>query len=361
MQNSLRSFSNIFFFRLNMKQKGFGLDIGATHTKMVWLEQSKEGFLLKGAAIGSTPLKGMLSESPLDQEEMAKSLVKLANENKIMPKAANTALPENQVYTKIIEMPVLSDNELASAIYWEAEQYIPVPLQTVTIDWKILKRPQTPSTDSKMQVLLVGAPSVLIDKYQKVIEMSGITLNAIETEILSTIRALVVGNQFPNTLIIHIGALTTSLAIIKDGLVVFTYSVATGGAGINRAIAADFGLSFQQAEEYKRTYGVNQKLLGGKIGQSTTPILMAIVTEVKKALLFYNQKYKDETPIQQILLSGGTAKLPSIDVFFAQNCGIETVTANPWKVLASQQVPREILDNAPDYTIAVGLAMKDYE
>jgi Tfp pilus assembly PilM family ATPase len=66
-------------------------------------------------------------------------------------------------------------------------------------------------------------------------------------------------------------------------------------------------------------------------------------------------------PIRQIILSGGTAKLPGIELFFVSNAGIETAIANPWKVLASQQIPKDVLDNGSDYAIAVGLAMKDYE
>ena len=101
--------------------------------------------------------------------------------------------------------------------------------------------------------------------------------------------------------------------------------------------------------------------MGGKIGKATEPILNSILSEVKKSLAFYTQKYKEDTPIRQIILSGGTAKLPGIGIFFANNSGIETAIANPWKNLASQSIPKEILDNGPDYTIAVGLAMRDYE
>ena len=88
-------------------------------------------------------------------------------------------------------------------------------------------------------------------------------------------------------------------------------------------------------------------------------ILNSLVAEAKKAIAFYSQKYKDDSIIQQILLSGGTARLPGIDLFFAENLGIETVLANPWKILASQVVPQEIVGSSSDFTIAVGLAMRD--
>ncbi len=344
-----------------MNKQSFGLDIGATSIKLCWLDGQKGAFILKAASISPAPAKGMMSQSALDEEEMAQGIAKAAKDAGIETKFVNVALPENQVYTKVLEMPSLSDRELASAIYWEAEQYIPVPLPNITLVWNVLKRPNIPSQTEKMQVLMVGAPTILINKYQKIIKMAGFEINGMETEILSTLRSIILDETFPNSLIVNIGAVSTSFAIVRSGIMVFTYSMSIGGAAINRAIATDFGLTSQQAEEYKRVYGVSGKSLGGKIGKATEPILNSILSEIKKSIAFYSQKYKDDSPIRQIILSGGTAKLPGIEIFFANNSGIETAIANPWKVLASQQMPKEILDNASDYTIAVGLAMRDYE
>ena len=265
------------------------------------------------------------------------------------------------MYTKVLDMPIISDRELASAIYWEAEQYVPVPLANITLVWNVLRRPNQAGQGDKMQVLMVGAPTLLVNKYQKVIQLAGFEIGSMETEILATIRSLVLDETFPTSLIVNIGSISTSFAIVRNGIMVFTYSMSVGGAAINRAIATDFGLSPQQAEEYKRVYGVSGKSLGGKIGKATEPILNSVLAEIKKSMAFYSQKYKDDAPIRQIILSGGTAKLPGIEIFFANNSGIETAIANPWKVLASQKMPKEILDNASDYTIAVGLAMKDYD
>src|SRR5690242_17293584 len=108
-----------------MKHQPFGLDIGATTMKLVSLEPRNKGYFLKAALTQPTPPKGMLSESPLDQEEMAQAIKKIVEDAKLPVKDVTIALAENQVYTKVIEMPVLSDSELSSAIYWEAEQYIP--------------------------------------------------------------------------------------------------------------------------------------------------------------------------------------------------------------------------------------------
>mgnify|MGYP001561430755 CR=1 FL=1 len=345
-----------------MNKKPFGLNIGITSIKVVWLSSLKEGFLLDASIISPAPAKGMLSESPLDQEEMARTIETAVANAKIVSKFVNVALPENQVYTKVIEMPILSDKELSSAIFWEAEQNIPVPLSTITLAWNVLKRPQKAIGNEKMHVLMVGAPSVLVNKYQKVLLMAGLRINALETELLSIIRALVLSENFPPSIIINIGSISTSLAIIRNGIMIFTYSIPTGGIAINRAISTDFGLTPTQAEEYKKIYGISKEAFGGKIGKAIEPILNSILAEVKKSLVFYSEKYKDDKPIRQVLLTGGTAKLPGIDLFFTNNTGIETAIANPWKIILNQnELPQQVLDNGPDYTIAVGLAMRDNE
>ena len=102
--------------------------------------------------------------------------------------------------------------------------------------------------------------------------------------------------------------------------------------------------------------------MGKKKNKATEPILNSILTEIKKTLTFYSEKYKDDKPVRQVILTGGTAKLPGIDLFFTNGTGIETAIANPWKIISNQnELPQQILDNGPDYIIAVGLAMRDNE
>lgn len=344
-----------------MINKSFGLDIGVSNIKAVEIEQEKNGFKLSAAIVAPTPVKGMLSESPIDEEEMAQAIKKLVSDARISSKKVNIALPENQAYTKVVEMPFLSDRELASAIYWEAEQYIPIPLSSVSLAWNVINR--KPVAGQKMSVLMVGAPSIVVKKYQKVISQAGLSISTMETELLSAVRALTYGvlpNSTVPTIIINIGSISTSLAIVIGPNLVFTYSLPLGGAAINRAISTDFGLSHAQAEGYQRAYGISNSPLGQRIGKSTEPIMSSILSEVKKAIIYYSQKYKD-SKIEQIILSGGTAKIPGIDAYFANNAGIETVIANPWKSFSPNNIPKEIMDNAPDYSIAVGLSLRGYE
>lgn len=343
-----------------MKNGVFGLDIGATSIKAVWIQQKNHGLYLNAAVKGQTPAKGMFSESELDQEEMAQSIASLIKAAKITAKDVCVALPESKVYTRVVEMPLISDSDLPTAMMWQVEQYIPVPSDTLKIDWQVVRRPSSSDKNQTMQILLVGAPIALIERYQRIIEAAGLTVVAIETEILAASRALVTANVSPTSLIVHIGSVSTSLAVVKNGSeVVFTYNVSAGSFAISRAIASDFGLTIQQAEEQKRMYGISRNVFGKELGKATYPILSSMAEEIKKVLTYYAQKTNQEDRVMQVILSGGTAKLPGLDVFLAEQYGVETVVGNPWKVLASQQISKEVLNDAPEYAVAVGLNLKD--
>lgn len=338
----------------------FGLDIGSTTMKLVSLIKSHEKISLDAAVTAPVPPKGMISDSILDMEEMSQAIKSAVEKAQIKGRSVNVALPETNVYTKVIEMPILSDKELSSAIYWEAEQYIPVPLPSVRLVWTVLYRPKHYTPQEKMQVLMVGAPTSIIKKYQQILGSAGLEIAAMETEIVSIVRAVAYGQTtLPPSLIVNIGSISTSLAIVKDSIMVFVFSVPTGGKALSKAISVDFGVSEEEADKYKMAYGVLGEGPANKLGKATKPILSSIILEIKKALAFYSQRYPKEKAVKQILLTGGTAKLPGIESFFAQESGIETAIANPWRNILGNSAQKELLANAPDYATAIGLALRD--
>lgn len=344
-----------------MKSNAFGLDIGTTAIKVVWLNRDKNTISYNSSLTVPTPVQGIQSESPFDHQEMAQIINKLVIDAKITTNNVNIALSGNQAFTKVIEMPALSDNELSNAIYWEAEQYIPVPLDTVTLAWSKLRMVKSTVPEEKMQVLLVAASKELIKRYQTILDLAGLTIVSVETEILAVIRSLMTAKSAPTSLIANVGAMNTTLGIVQNGILVFNYTVPLGGIALTRAIASDFGLQQAQAEEYKRVYGLSDKNFGGKVGKAIEPVLTSLLTEIKKSITFYTEKYKNESPISQILLTGGSSSLPGLSVYFAQNIGLEVVVANPWSMLNIQGVPQTVESKGPEYCVAAGLALKEYE
>ena len=186
---------------------------------------------------------------------MVSTIKQLIKEAQIKQKTVASALPESSVYTQVVEMPPLSDKELASAMQWEAEQYIPVPLDNVTLDFEVVYRPRDKGSAEKMKVLLVAAPNALIEKYQSIIEESGLALVSLEPTLMADFRVLLKANAEPQILI-NFGGVATEIAVIAEGYIQFTRSLGVGSLILTRAIAESLGLDINQAEEYKKTYGL---------------------------------------------------------------------------------------------------------
>ena len=117
------------------------------------------------------------------------------------------ALPEDKAFTRIIEMPPLKDEELASAINWEAEQHIPLPLSEVILDYQVVSRPEK-GKGKKMDVLLVAVPKQMVDKYLRVLEKAGLRPVSLETEIIAIARSVAPPDSAP-TLVVELGARAT--------------------------------------------------------------------------------------------------------------------------------------------------------
>jgi len=334
-----------------------GLDIGSHNIKLIEMGLSGKTYTLLSAGSMPTPPKSVASSLAVDEEALIFTVKQLIKETGCKSSDVNLSLPEAQVFTRVIELPSLSPRELTTAIKWEAEQYIPLPLDQVNIDFSILREAKDTGT-GKMDVLLVAAPKTLIEKYLNIVEQADLVPVAAETEILSTARALAFSvPTLKHVLIISVGAQTSEIAILKSGVLLFARSVSAGGDAMSRALMQTLEFSALQAEEYKKTYGLNPSILEGKIFASLKPVADMIVGEIRRAIGFFEERYKNEH-IEAILVSGGGAKLPGLVSYVAQAVGIETQLSNPW-VNVQKDLRFSVLDaEGPLFTVAVGLAMR---
>lgn len=347
-----------------MAGKLVGIDIGSSTIKLVEMFSDGGNFSLVTAGISPTPSGSLFSESEITQKSLASEIARLAKESKATTNLVSVALLESQVVTKVIEMPVMGDNEVASAIKWEAEQYIPWAIADVSLDWQILERPgkgEKLTSDSKMQVLLVVSPTSLVNKYVKIIKMAGMETVGVETEVLALSRAIYYSDvNAPPTMVLDIGAMNTNICIIDKGIMVFARTIATGGVALTRAVASDLNLEFAQAEEYKKTYGLESDKLSGQVYNSLKPIFDVIMNEVKRAFTFY-QNLKPNNPIKRIVVSGGGGKLPGLVFYIASELAdMEIQIADPWKnVRFPANLHYDPRAQASDFATAVGLSMKE--
>jgi Tfp pilus assembly PilM family ATPase len=113
-----------------------------------------------------------------------------------------------------------------------------------------------------------------------------------------------------------------------------------------------------QADAYKKAYGLSKDAFEGKIGKSLFPILESILGDIKKTLLLYKDKNPNQS-VTQIILSGGTAQLPGIDIYFTNQLNIQVVLGNALQVYDIKNVPPQVESDALSFNVVTGLALKD--
>jgi type IV pilus assembly protein PilM len=285
---------------------------------------------------------------------MAEAISKARSEAKISTKNVVTSLPESEVFTRMLVMPKMSPSELESAISWEAEQYIPLPLSEVNYSYSVVEV----KADGGMEVMVVAAPKRLVEKYERVFKLASLTPVAIETELLSASRSLVGDNVADLTLVVDSGARTTDMSIIKSSNMVFTRTIATAGEALTRALMANLQLDEGQAEAFKRSYGLRADQLEGKVATALDSVIQVMLTEIRRTINFYESRGTQEK-VRRVVLSGGTSLLPELVTKFATVLNIEVEIGNCLlKVVADERVGQIPTEQLPLYGVVMGLAMK---
>lgn len=338
-----------------------GLDIGLSSIKVVVLSHREKPQRLISLGHVNAPQPGIISDADLDLESVATAIKNLMNEIKPPNKDVVVALPESKIFTRVVyDLPFLTNEELAQAIRYAAEEFVPMPIQEVNLNYQVIYRSPQKGPKSRTVVFVVASPKNLIDKYLRVLGMAELKPLAIETELIAATRALVGSNQFsPTTLIIQLGAATTDFAIVSDGLILLTRSIPTGGAALTRAISQAFNFELIQAEEYKKVYGLLEDQLEGKLFQSLKPIVDVVLNETKRVIQGHESQ-NPQRPVKRIVLSGGGAQLPGLVIYFANTLGLEVQEADPWFTISKDpSLKTKLASNGAQFSVAVGLAQRE--
>jgi type IV pilus assembly protein PilM len=334
----------------------FGLDIGSHQIKLVKINKSGDQRRLMALGTAPSTQKGILSEAESDLTALSTIIKKLHQETKVGVKNVVSSLPQDQVFTQVISLPKLSSDELISALKWEAEQYVPIPLAEVTLTHQVIGETKENGKE-KIEVLLAAAPNRLIDRMITVLKGAGLNPLSLELEIMAVARSLVMpGSEI--TMVVDLGARATDLAVIEKGQIIFVRSIATAGEAFTRAVAAGLSLDINQAEAYKKAYGADPEKLEGKMINALMPIIEVMVAEMEKIIQFHQLEKKKE--IKRVVLTGGTASLPDIASFLAKKLNLEIQIGDPFVSVVKDALVKKVPpQELPLYAIASGLAMKE--
>jgi type IV pilus assembly protein PilM len=335
-----------------------GVDLGLGSIKAVALNKVGEKLVL--AAIGEvkTPNGEWMKAEALKKnvEEVSVALKSLIKDLKIGNRQAVVALPEYEIVSRLVSLPPLKENEIKDALKFEAETFVPYPLDKVSIDYEVIEEDEA----GRLTVFAIAARNDLIANYVKIFKEANLELLAIESPAVSMRRVLKqIATASEATMVVDIGQKYSDVIGFKNGNIYFARSMSVGGESLTRAISVNLGLDEASAEEYKKAYGIKEMELEGKIKNAIMPVFDSMAEEIRRAMALYSES--NNKPIELLVLSGGGAKMPGLAEELTKLLGIEVQVIQPFLKIDSQQIvaPIDLGVDGYRFSTAVGLALRD--
>lgn len=243
----------------------------------------------------------------------------------------------------------------------DAEQYIPFPLDEVSLDFEVL--PDRLANPTRVNVLLVATRTENVETRVEVLELAGLTPKVADVESYAMERAFgVFADTLPmgvNTVgILDIGHTMTTLSVMQNGKIIYTREQVFGGKQLTQDVQTRYGLSFEEAGRAKK----ERSLPDDFDTEVLEPFLEALVQQAARSLQFFFSS-SQFNEIDHILLAGGNANIPGLPKLLQQKLGYRVTTANPFLQMGfSPQVDiKKIENDASSLMVACGLALRSFD
>lgn len=238
------------------------------------------------------------------------------------------ALPSYRSFSRSMQLPKLTGDELREAVELEAEQYIPVPLKELYLDYAV-----TRETEDACELFAIAVPKKIVDSYLGLAEVMGMEPILIETTMASAARLFEIDdNSDVSTLIIDFGSLTADIGIYNKAMLV-AGTVPAGGLVFTRLIKEKLKVSEAEAGFIKTKYGLSVSKKQKDIIEAVQPTLQKIITEIRRMSRYYEERYGAESKISQVVILGGGANMPGLGDYLTQALRMPVRSQNPWNYL----------------------------
>ncbi|MBN1833573.1 MAG: type IV pilus assembly protein PilM [Deltaproteobacteria bacterium] len=352
------------------KNQLIGLDIGTHSIKLVEIEDSKKGRILKNFGIIGLPQNAIVEGSIKEMEIVSSAIKELYKQLKIKNKNVAASISGYSVIVKKITISRRGEAELEYTINEEAEQYIPFDISDVNLDYEVLSTPGVGSLDGDegemaglMDVMLVAAKKDIVDDYVSLLQLSGLNPVVLDVDAFSAQNAFEMasgeGEISGCYAIVNVGAEELGINAVKNGSSIFTRDSSYGGSQITEAIMSRLDVSYEEADRIK--------LGGTKVDKERetledifTSVISGWVQEIKRALDFLGTTYPDET-IDKIFLTGGSCRIPGFREYLEMETEIPVEELNPFSGLQINEKvfdPKYLSYMAPQAAVAVGLGLR---
>ncbi len=334
----------------------FGLDIGKGSLKAIQLTIDGEAQpKLVGygtASFDEAAIQDGVIVKPELIAEAAKALFGKKLIGDITSRRAALTIPSYRTFARSMQLPSLKPHELTEAVRLEAEQYIPLSLDQLYLDYTVLSQ----SKDGT-EILAVAVPRAIVDSYVDLAAIMGVEPVLVE----STMNA--VGRLFARdkqsdvpSVIIDFGSISADISIYDHGIVT-TGTVDGGGQSFNNAIEKVLGVSSAEANIIKTKYGLGRSRRQSEIQSALQPILEKITVEIKRLVRYHTEHYGEGRPLQQVVMLGGGANVPGLSDYFTDSLRMAVRSVDPWQNIDARGLQIPSLNDRPMYASVIGLGL----
>lgn len=345
---------NLKFYR---DEPLFGLDIGHSSLKFMQIEH-QSGEHPRVVGYGISPFDPMAIQNGVitKPETIAKAMHKLFEKNlvgSIDSRRVACALPTSRTFNRPMKVPVLDHGTILEAIHLEAEQYIPVPIGNLYLDYEI-----THQDEQGMEILLVAASKNIIDSYFQLFEALSLEPVAFEPSVNAASRLVKLqgdANEEP-AIIVDIGSVTTDIAIFDKTLMVAS-TVSNGGDNMVQAISRQLHLTVEQAANLRTEFGIAYSEKQLHVVEALKPQLEGLVREIEKSIRYYTEHSQSKNKISGVITVGGSSVMPGLNQYLSKELRLPTYNLDIWQKISFGKLAPPAEADLAMYSIVAGEAL----
>ncbi len=340
--------------------RSVGVDISDASIK--WLTLAVDGTQHRVAAYGDEPLSpGIVVEGVIKDIPTLVEALRTLKKKWGGIEYAHAALPEEAAYVFTMYVPEGTGREQTlRMIEFDLEGRVPIPPSAAVYDFDILEE----RTEAGTEIGVFVFPIELAQNYVEAFKTAGITLLSLEIEARSIARA-VTSDRDPVTMLVDFGRARTGIAVVKHGIPIFTTTVAVGGDAITQAVEASLAATPEAATAFKNERGLfAEDELTPVAAKQMLGAASALADEVARHYHYWDTKRDEKdiraTPVERVILIGGSSNLKGLDDFIAGKVQAETKRGNIWCHINDfdHYIPPIDLRTSMQYATALGLALR---
>lgn len=249
--------------------------------------------------------------------EMSK---KLKSKFPQMKKEVNTVIQGEWTSNQYLEFPLLSSEELKTAVRTKSLKGIPFDMDEIQLNYT--RVPPLDGSPDKTAVFVSAARKSVLDRFSRQLGECGFMVDRIETVVLPLAREFAANRKPPIDeyhILVNVGHVLTNIVIVRGGFPYYAREISIGGREFTYAFQMSMQCSWQEAEEYKLDYDVLQR------ESPLEPFLLKWVGEIRKTIDFFKMQHPDIKPdFHRIYVSGGSANFKNLVLFIQDQLKIET-------------------------------------